>query len=159
VALGRGLTTAETGTVISLEGSDVSGHDRDGLSESDCFRLLATRTLGRVGLTSGALPLIMPVEYVYEDGVITFRTEHDAKLRSAVHGDVLAFEVDAYDTVSGHGWSVHVLGRATVVAEECDVAPLPTLDDDRPDQARHHYVRLHCEIVNGRRLASSAMRD
>jgi hypothetical protein len=147
------------GTVITVAGSDVWGNDRNGLSEPDCCRLLATRTLGRVGLTSGALPVIMPVEYVYEDGVITFRTEHNAKLRSAAHGDVLAFEVDAYDPVSGHGWTVHVLGRATVVAEESDVVPLPTLDDERPEQARNHSVRLHCEIVTGRRLASSAMTD
>jgi hypothetical protein len=141
--------------MISAQGSEVWGSDRGGLSEQDCCRLLATRTLGRVGLTSGALPVIMPVEYVYEDGVITFRTEHDAKLRSAAHGDVLAFEVDAYDPITGQGWSVHVLGRATVLVEDCDVAPLPTLDDECPGEPRRHCVRLHCEIVTGRRLASS----
>ena len=97
--------------------------------------------------------MIMPVEYVYEDGVIIFRTEHDTKLHAAVHGAVLAFEVDAFDPGSGIGWSVHVLGRATVVTADHDVAPLPTLDDEHPEEPRRHYVRLHCEIVNGRRLA------
>ena len=125
------------------------------LSESECRQLLATRTLGRVGLTSGALPVIMPVEYVYEAGTITFRTEHDTKLRAAEHGDVLAFEVDAFDAVSGHGWSVHVLGRATVLATENDLAPLPTVDITSEGGSRHHYVRLHCEIVSGHRLISS----
>ena len=125
------------------------------LSESECRHLLATRTLGRVGLTSGALPVIMPVEYVYEAGAITFRTEHDAKLRAAEHGDVLAFEVDAFDAASGHGWSVHVLGRATVITSEHEVAPLPTIDISSGDESRHHYVRLHCEIVSGHRLISS----
>jgi uncharacterized protein len=124
------------------------------LSEYECHALLATRTLGRVGLTSGALPVIMPVEYVYDDGVITFRTEHDTKLRAAEHGDVLAFEVDAYDAGTGQGWSVHVLGRATVFADAHEIAALPTLDEG-PPSARHHYVRLHCEVVTGRRLASS----
>jgi hypothetical protein len=127
----------------------------DALSEAECRRLLATRTLGRVGITSGALPMIMPVEYVYENGVITFRTEHDTKLRAAVHGAVLAFEVDAYDPDSGHGWSVHVLGRATVLVDEDLVSQLPTLDAERAGELRRHYVRLHCEIVSGRRLASS----
>jgi uncharacterized protein len=141
--------------MITDDESDVWASDIGGLSEQDCRRLLATRTLGRVGLTSGALPVIMPVEYVYEDGVITFRTEHDAKLRAAEHGDVLAFEVDAYDAASGHGWSVHVLGRATVLAEDCEIASLPTLDDAHREQPRHHYVRLHCEILTGRRLLSS----
>src|ERR1700704_7043983 len=83
------------------------------ISDADCRLLLATRTLGRVGLTSGALPVIMPVEYVYDEGVIVFRTEPDAKLRAAVHGAVLAFEVDAFDPVTGRGWSVLVHGRAT----------------------------------------------
>jgi nitroimidazol reductase NimA-like FMN-containing flavoprotein (pyridoxamine 5'-phosphate oxidase superfamily) len=141
--------------MLSEEGPEVRGDDNGVLSEDDCRRLLATRTLGRVGLTSGALPVIMPVEYVYEDDVITFRTEHDAKLRSAAHGDVLAFEVDAYDSVSGHGWSVHVLGRATVLAADHEIAPLPTLDLEHPDEPRRHYVRLHCEILTGRRLISS----
>jgi len=131
------------------------GPGRAALSETECRELLATRTLGRVGLTSGALPVILPVEYVYDAGAIVFRTEHDTKLRAAVHGDVLAFEVDAFDPESGQGWSVHVLGRATVVTADHDVAPLPTLDPERNDDPRRHYVRLHCEIVTGHRLASS----
>jgi nitroimidazol reductase NimA-like FMN-containing flavoprotein (pyridoxamine 5'-phosphate oxidase superfamily) len=125
------------------------------LPQAECRRLLATRTLGRVGLTTGALPRIMPVEYVYDDGVITFRTEHDVKLHAAVHGAVLAFEVDAYDAESGSGWSVHVLGRATVLAADHELAPLPTLDATAPPEAPRHYVRLHCEIVSGTRLMSS----
>jgi hypothetical protein len=124
------------------------------LTESECRRLLATRTLGRVGLTSGALPVIMPVEYVYDEGVIVFRTEPDAKLRAAVHGAVLAFEVDAFDPETGHGWSVLVHGRATVITTEHELAPLPTLDECS-DEPLRHYVRLHCEIVSGRRLAAS----
>ena len=128
---------------------------RTSLSEAECRELLATRTLGRVGLTSGALPVILPVEYVYDAGAIVFRTEHDTKLRAAVHGDVLAFEVDAFDADAGQGWSVHVLGRATVLTADHDVAPLPTLDPELPADSRRHYVRLHCEIVTGHRLVSS----
>jgi uncharacterized protein len=124
------------------------------LLESECRRLLATRTLGRVGLTSGALPVIMPVEYVYDQGVIVFRTEPDAKLRAALHGAVLAFEVDAFDPDTGLGWSVLVHGRATVLTTEHELAPLATLDECS-GESRRHYVRLHCELVSGRRLAAS----
>jgi uncharacterized protein len=141
--------------MISEESPGGFAGDKCELSQQECLRLLTTRTLGRVGLTSGALPVILPVEYVYDDGVITFRSEHDAKLRAATHGDVLAFEVDAYDPASGHGWSVHVLGRATVIVDENHVASLPTLDREDPHDARRHYVRLNCEIVTGHRLASS----
>ena len=133
---------------------ELDGSGDRALSDSECRRLLATRTLGRVGLSRGALPVIMPVEYVYDAGVVTFRTEDDGKLRAAVDGAVLAFEVDSYDSVSGNGWSVHVLGRATVLVSEDEIAMLPTLDDER-DEPRRHYVRLHCEIISGRRLSSS----
>ena len=110
--------------------------------------------VGRVGYTSGALPVIVPVEYVYSDGVIVFRTERDAKVRAAVHGAVLAFEVDSLDLDTGTGWSVLVHGRATVLTAEHEFAPLPTLDE-ASDGTRRYYVRLHCEIVSGRRLAST----
>ena len=110
-------------------------------SELECRRLLATRARGRVGLTIGALPVILPVAYEYEDGVITFGIHHDATLQNAAHGHVLAFEVDAYDAESGCGWSVHVLGRATVTSVE---------------EVPGHSVRLRCEIVNGRFLARSS---
>ena len=126
------------------------------LTEDECRFLLASQIFGRVGLTSGALPVILPVEYVYDDGVITFRTEPDSKLRAAEHGDVLAFEVDGYDAGSGQGWSVHVLGRATVLTRDHEITALPTLDQSR-GPARHHYVRLHCEVMTGRRLVSSRL--
>ena len=125
------------------------------LSEDECGALLATRTLGRVAFTSGALPVIAPIEYVYADGVITFRTESALKLRVASNGDVLAFEIDELDPTTGVGWTVLVLGRATILTAAVDALPLPTVDDAQPGAAEHHYVRLHCELVSGRRLTSS----
>jgi hypothetical protein len=41
-----------------------------------------------------------------------------------------------------------------VLADAHEIAALPTLDETRAS-ARHHYVRLHCEVVTGRRLESS----
>jgi nitroimidazol reductase NimA-like FMN-containing flavoprotein (pyridoxamine 5'-phosphate oxidase superfamily) len=124
------------------------------LSEDECFALLQTRTLGRVAFTSGALPVIAPVEYVFDDGVITFRTESALKLGAASHGDVLAFEIDTFDSQRGDGWTVLVLGRATVLTAA--EATVPTLDESEANATRYHYVRLHCERVNGRRLHAFA---
>jgi uncharacterized protein len=125
------------------------GGDIEPLSETECRRLLACHTLGRVGITSGGLPLILPVHYVYDDGVIVFRTGEGTKLRAAANGDVLAFEVDTYDAASGRGWSVMVLGRATVLTTEHGDFGLPT-PDQAPAGERNHYVRLFCELVTGR---------
>jgi nitroimidazol reductase NimA-like FMN-containing flavoprotein (pyridoxamine 5'-phosphate oxidase superfamily) len=124
----------------------------DSLTEAECRTLLATRTFGRVGVTSGGLPVIFPVRYLYDDAAITFRTGGGTKLRAAESGDVLAFEVDAYDHETGEGWSVLVLGRATVLTTEHEDDDLPTLDATRAEGRRNHYVRLHCELLTGRRL-------
>ena len=123
------------------------------MSEAECRRLLGTQTLGRVGVTNGGLPLILPVHYVYADGTITFRTGAGTKLRAAANGDVLAFEVDSYDPVTGTGWSVMVLGRAAVLSTEYEHDGLPSTDHVA-DGERNHYVRLSCELVTGRVIST-----
>ena len=123
---------------------------RDTLSEIECRQLLGTHTIGRVGVTSGGLPQILPVCYLYDDGVIVFRTGAGTKLRAAANGDVLAFEVDHFDPASGQGWSVLVLGRASILTTEHEHDGLPTLDGPTISGERNHYVRLHCELVTGR---------
>ena len=125
-------------SVFPTEGAETA------LSDEECRTLLRSRTLGRVALVSGALPVIIPVEYVYDETSITFRAEHDAKLRAVAPGDVFAFEVDAYDAETGDVSSVHVLGRTSLFTH--------TTDDEPP--ATHAYVRLICEIVSGRRVRS-----
>jgi uncharacterized protein len=130
----------------------------DELPEEECRRLLGMHTIGRVGITSGGLPLILPVHYAYDDGVVVFRTGTGTKLRAAASGDVLAFEVDTYDAASGVGWSVMVLGRAEVVTTQHEQIGLPTFDEESSDGERNHYVRLYCELVTGRLIRSSEPR-
>ena len=119
----------------------------------------ASRTFGRVGVTSGGLPVILPVRYLCTEGAITFRTGGGTKLRAAANGDVLAFQVDAYDTETSEGWSVLALGRAAMLTTEHEHEHehdgLPTLDPERAEDRRNHYVRLHCELLTGKRLAPS----
>ena len=124
----------------------------DALPENECRRLLGTHTLGRVGVTSGGLPHIVPVCYLYDDGAVVFRTGPGTKLRAAASGDVLAFEVDEFDPASGRGWSVMVLGRASILTTEHEDEGLPTLDSPSGAGERNHYVRLHCELVTGRAI-------
>ena len=51
--------------------------DRDGLEvldRAECFRLLDGGGLGRIAVTSGALPLVMPVAYVMDGETIIVAT-------------------------------------------------------------------------------------
>jgi uncharacterized protein len=123
------------------------------LSERECRELLATRSFGRVGVTSGGLPVILPIRYAYDQNAITFRTGSGTKLRAAAQGDVLAFEVDAYDDETKEGWSVLVLGRASVLTTEHEHDGLPTLDPTETGGLNNHYVRLGLELITGRRIA------
>jgi uncharacterized protein len=124
----------------------------DDLTDEECRQLLATHTFGRVGVTKGGLPVVVPARYAYDDGVIIFRTGTGTRLRAAEQGDVFAFEVDAYDTEAKHGWTVLALGRATVQTTEHDPEGTATLDSQDGDGLRSPYVRLRCEMLSGHRL-------
>src|SRR3954451_1062412 len=124
------------------------------LDENDCWRLIATAGVGRVGVTIGALPAILPVNYAVADGAILFRTGTGTKLRAAVNRSVVVFEVDDADPVYHGGWSVQAVGVAEGIApgdhaDAMGVAPWAP-------GARHTYVRIRPEMVSGRRITRAA---
>lgn len=89
--------------------------DRNGLDVLDrdeCLALLERSVLGRVALSMGALPTILPVNFRMVDGDVVFRTGVGSKLDAAARGAVIAFEVDAFDPIEHTGWSVVVTGVA-----------------------------------------------
>src|SRR5690606_26604277 len=79
--------------------------------------------LGRIGFTSGALPLVLPVNYRLIDGEIRFRTAAGTKLAAATEHAVVAFEIDDMDPMAHTGWSVIVTGVARRVTEPDALAP------------------------------------
>ena len=90
-----------------------TGHAIEELAPGECLRLLASVTVGRVGVTIDALPAVLPVNFVMSDGAVVFRTVPGTKLDAATAGAVVAFEADAYGTAeSPGGWSVLVRGVA-----------------------------------------------
>lgn len=130
--------------------------DRNGLEvldEGECFALLATARIGRVGITSGALPVILPVNFVLVDRTVLFRTGLGTKLDAATRGAVVAFEADDCDPLDHAGWSVNVIG---VARDLSDVVARMTFDASAiprwapADAAR--VVAIEAEIVSGRRL-------
>jgi len=124
------------------------------LDEAECARLLEAGQVGRVGVTIAGLPVILPVNYVYVDGDVVFRTGSGSKLRAASSRAVIAFEIDAYDPDTREGWSVLAIGRASLVEDPSEqatyhVAPWATGDRDA-------WVRMRPEMVSGRRLVTEA---
>jgi len=130
--------------------------DRNGLEVLDrdeCLRLLAGARLGRVGITSGALPVILPVNFRVVGNEILFRTAHGTKLEAATRGAVVAFEADAMDPIDHTGWSVMVTGVARQVT---DPDELVALQADRvarwAPRGDACVVAVSTELVSGRRI-------
>ena len=118
------------------------------LSEEECMRLLGSTTVGRVGVTVGALPAIFVVNYTLVDGDIVFRTAEGTKLKAALRHAVVAFEADLTDPVYHQGWSVQAIGVAETFEPSDDVTgPTPWAPGERD-----HFVRIRPEFVTGRRI-------
>lgn len=126
----------------------------DLLSQRECEELLQTEHLGRVGLSFGALPAIFPVNYTVSGGDILFRTAEGQKWRAALEGNVVGFEVDYIDPRSREGWSVLVVGYASVVAAGEADALWPVRTSLRAERDGTYLVRIHPELVSGRRIGA-----
>ena len=122
------------------------------LSEEESLRLLGSSSLGRIGISLGAMPAILAVNYAVHGGDIIFRTAKGAKLRAALDRTVVAFEVDQSDPTRHEGWSVLVVGRASeVTGADLEAARHVPVTPWAPGE-RGHVVRIRPELVSGRRI-------
>lgn len=136
--------------------------DRNGLEvldRNECLRLLATATLGRVGLSSAALPTVLPVNFCLAGDRILIRTGGGTKLDAATRNTVVAFEADDFDSIYHSGWSVVVTGVAREVTDPADRAALRHAPLTRwAPQPDEHVIAISTELVSGRRIPAGAPR-
>lgn len=118
--------------------------------------LIAASSIGRVGVSIGALPAILPVNYALLDGRIVFRTSPGTKLTAALQEAIVAFEVDHGADDASAGWSVLVVGRARRIpaGDFLDRARGLRLDPWTPG-GRDEFVQIIPDVVTGRRIESS----
>jgi nitroimidazol reductase NimA-like FMN-containing flavoprotein (pyridoxamine 5'-phosphate oxidase superfamily) len=131
--------------------------DRNGLvvlSRQECLDRLGRFGLGRVAVTVGALPVILPVNYSMLDGDVVFRCSRGTNLDAAVRNAVVAFEADQVDWFGHGGWSVLVVGTASEVTDPDEIERVRDLPlagwvagDELP------LVRVRSQIVTGRYLS------
>jgi nitroimidazol reductase NimA-like FMN-containing flavoprotein (pyridoxamine 5'-phosphate oxidase superfamily) len=129
-----------------------------GLDRAECLALLSAGTVGRIGLSIGALPVILPVNYVAIGDGIVFRTVRGTKLSAATHNTVVAFEVDDFEDDGNSGWSVLVRGIAseTTDPEIVTEARAHALSSWALDGLADHYVLITTDEVTGRRFDHDA---
>lgn len=136
-------------------------HDHNGLAvlnRDECLRLLGQAVVGRIGLTVGALPTILPVNFALLGEDVVIRTGWGAKLRAATDHQVVCFEVDGFDRPTHTGWSVLATGRAEVVEDPAQLARVRALAlEPWAPAPRDHYVVLRTELLSGRRIGPAVV--
>ena len=121
------------------------------LSRSECEKLLATHSVGRVGLNAPVGPQILPVTYAYDARTIVFRTSPYGVLSSLERHTRVAFEMDDIDDERQSGWSVLVTGSAERVTQQYT---LTTLWKEGPvpwaSGTRNLFIAITPESITGR---------
>jgi nitroimidazol reductase NimA-like FMN-containing flavoprotein (pyridoxamine 5'-phosphate oxidase superfamily) len=156
VGLWPGLDAHAHGDVADR---DSQSTDRNGLTiltREECLRLLGEATLGRVGISVGAMPVILPINFRLIGDRIVFRTGTGTKLEAATRRTVIAFEVDDMDLISHTGWSVVVVGPTREVTDPVALAVLAHAGIPRWAPAGdERVVELDTVMVSGRRIGPS----
>jgi nitroimidazol reductase NimA-like FMN-containing flavoprotein (pyridoxamine 5'-phosphate oxidase superfamily) len=139
---------------VTEEASE-SGPELQVLTAEECYRLLATQQIGRLGVNAEHYPLIFPVNYALDGEVVVIRTGTGTKL-SAAHRANVTFEVDDIDPRRRSGWSVLVRGLAEEVGSEhahelVERTRASGVEPWAPGD-RGHWLRLIPQGIAGRRL-------
>ncbi|MFJ2237987.1 pyridoxamine 5'-phosphate oxidase family protein [Streptomyces sp. NPDC087859] len=122
------------------------------LGRQECLRPMDRAPISHVVCTRGALPAVLPVNFVLDaDGWVLLRASAASELVRSIDGAVVAFEVDDVDAAGHCGWSIVVTGAATVVT---DAAEHECLDRTGPvswvPAPQEVFVRIEPELVAGR---------
>lgn len=124
------------------------------LPRPECFRLLSSRAVGRLGFLVGDQPLVLPVNFAVVRDVVVFRTGRGSKLDAAL-GTKVAFEVDEVDRATAEGWSVVVQGLAEEITHTdhwFDEALRRGAAPSWVSGGQDHYVRIIPTVISGRRI-------
>ncbi|MGW0882280.1 pyridoxamine 5'-phosphate oxidase family protein [Streptomyces sp. NPDC002671] len=124
------------------------------LGREESLRLLASVSMGRVGFTRQALPVIRPVNHlVTGDGDVVIRTHAGAALlTSASASEVVVYEADRIDEGSHTGWSVMVTGTASRVTDPPTLSRYHAELTPWVSRDMEYVVRIKAELVTGYRL-------
>lgn len=124
------------------------------LSDEECREHLGRVRVGRVAVSVGALPAVLPVNYGLLGDLIVFFTGPGTKLRFAMDNSVVAFEADQFDEATESGWSVMAVGTAFEIDDPA-VVEAARRSGVRPWAAgvRSHLVGLRSDFLSGRRIA------
>ena len=130
--------------------------DRNGLEvldRTECLRLLASGTVGRIGVCDGGGPLVLPVNYVLAGDEVVVGTAAGSGLSALLETGVVALEVDDADLAYEWAWSVLVRGRARSLDDPAEVARAERLPLRSWGPGAHRrFTAIATTEVTGRRI-------
>ncbi len=127
------------------------------LDVEECWARLRSATLGRVAISVGALPVILPVFFTVVDRSVVFRSTPGTKLAAATSGMVVAFEADGFQPTEQEGWSVLIQGVSRGVDEPAQLAELRTLSLPHVGGYRQDgFVSITASRITGRVIRPAA---
>jgi nitroimidazol reductase NimA-like FMN-containing flavoprotein (pyridoxamine 5'-phosphate oxidase superfamily) len=135
-----------------------SQRDLAELPRDEARRLLASVPFGRVVFTARAMPAIRPVNHLVDGGSIIIRTSLGSALSTDVDGTgmVVAYEADQIDLVTRQGWSIVVIGRAALVADELLRRRYRQALHRWADGQRDEIIAISMDVITGYRPLPSA---
>src|SRR3712207_2691028 len=123
------------------------------LSESACWALLRTTTVGRLAVWVEDHPDIFPINYAVDHGTVVFRSSAGTKVSAALSDSPVALEADGYDAETAQAWSVVVRGSAEEISsgqELLDTIDLPLFPWHAG--AKERFIRIVPTSTTGRRF-------
>ena len=123
------------------------------LTRPESLRLLDQVSIGRIVYTMRALPAIVPVCHLVDNGMVVVRTHIGAECA----GSVVAYQADELVTVNGGagGWTVTVTGVARRVLDPDELADYEQRLRPLVSAEGVETIRIYPEIVTGYRLSSA----
>jgi hypothetical protein len=123
------------------------------LSESTCWALLRTTSVGRLAVWVEDHPDIFPLNYAVEHGTVVFRSRAGTKISAALSDSPVALEADGYDAAAAVAWSVVIRGSAEEISAGPDLIgtlELPLFPWQGGDKGR--FIRIVPTSTTGRRF-------
>ena len=121
------------------------------LSEAECWALLRSASVGRVGYTDQAGPVVVPVNFAVDGRSVVIRTSVSGELARHLPTTAVAFEADETDDFTQPGWSVLLRGLVEMVGPAGPRDP-EAQPDPWPAGDRSLLLRVTPSQVTGRRL-------
>ena len=134
----------------------IDQHGSEILDRNEALRLLALvaheRGIARLGIPTPGAPLIIPVNYTYDDAGVLIRLAKGA-IANIVAGSLVAIEIDRVDESMGEAWSVLLRGHARLIHHGPGVVTRRPIPDPLSPIPGDLVVFIRGDDVTGRRFA------